>query len=476
MIDRRAFSFPAILVLSLFSLFTFSCTRKSLEGKFLITEVPGLTGIVNTTTGDNWRFIPGARIVAVDSLAKNPEILLTKNFYSACSPELSSDGKHMLFTAQQKKGDSWQIWDMDLVNLTSRKITSDTANCTDGVYLPDGRVAYSKYQADSVVKTSYSLFVCKADGSDERQITFHPYANFGTTVLKDGRLLTITKQIRTSGQSRQMFMVVRPDGTKADLFYKGEKGSQLLSRARETGDHKLFFIESDSIHQGKSSIICISYSRPLHSRINVSQEVKGSFLSVIPLESGKVLVTYRPADNVPYELYEFDPMKKALGKKIYGKPGYSMVEAVVVQKTELPKKLPSEVDMGVKTGLLLCQDINFNLPLPGETLVNTKASKIEILGTESSMGTVEVEPDGSFYLKILADKPFQIRTLDAGGHVVKGPSAWIWLRPNERRGCIGCHENRELAPENNVPLSVRKAPVSVPVHVAKIGEKDIELE
>ena len=91
------------------------------------------------------------------------------------------------------------------------------------------------------------------------------------------------------------------------------------------------------------------------------------------------------------------------------------------------------------------------------------------------MGVVKVAKDGSFYLKVIADRPFQIRTLDENGKVVNS-GAWLWLRPNERRGCIGCHENRELAPENNVPLAVKRDPVNIPVQASEIVEKEVELE
>jgi hypothetical protein len=52
----------------------------------------------------------------------------------------------------------------------------------------------------------------------------------------------------------------------------------------------------------------------------------------------------------------------------------------------------------------------------------------------------------------------------------------MWLRPNERRGCVGCHEDPELVPANRVPLAVKKNPVGVPVHAEKIKEKAVELE
>jgi hypothetical protein len=152
------------------------------------------------------------------------------------------------------------------------------------------------------------------------------------------------------------------------------------------------------------------------------------------------------------------------------------MQVTVAEAHARPRKLPSEVDMEVKTGLLMCQDINFSDQLRGQSPVTGKATRIEVLGINSSLGTVNVEEDGSFYLKALADVPVRIQTLDENGSVVSGPGAWIWLRPNERRGCIGCHEDHELAPENRVALAVRKPPVIIPVHITRIGEKEIELE
>jgi len=92
------------------------------------------------------------------------------------------------------------------------------------------------------------------------------------------------------------------------------------------------------------------------------------------------------------------------------------------------------------------------------------------------MGVVEIEKDGSFQLKITADTPFQIRTLDENNKVLQGPCAWIWLRPNERRGCVGCHEDPELVPDNIVPFAVKKAPIILPKHISGVSEKEIELE
>jgi hypothetical protein len=203
----------------------------------------------------------------------------------------------------------------------------------------------------------------------------------------------------------------------------------------------------------------------------------GNFYNVLPLGPDKYIVSCRISDSAHYALYEFDPVKKLVGREVLTDPGYNVLDAVLVEEYERPKKLPSEVDTQVKTGLLLCQDINF-LNVQGQNNLSdiSKAGKIEVLGVDTTYGVVEVEEDGSFQLKVMADTPFRIRTLDKEGNVVNGPCSWLWLRPNERRGCIGCHEDPELAPENRVSLAIKKPPVIVPVHISDIKEKIVDLE
>jgi hypothetical protein len=442
----------------------------------LITEAPLNIQAPDYISGESWRYLAGARISAFIPGKPSSLKVLTENFYSASSPKISYDGRFMLFTAQQKQNESWQIWEMNLDNLKCRKITSFNDNCTDPAYLPGGRLVFSKLTVNDTVMSAHCLYTCNMDGSGLRQITFSPNACFATTVLKDGRLLTINRQLLPE-TGDPLLMVMRPDGTKADIFYEGTKDNTLISSPHETSDGKILFIESEKENRLAGNMISISYNRPLHSRINMTSGTGGDFYNVLPLWPDKYLVSCRKSDSEYFALYEFDPVKKSVGKEILADPGYNILDAVLVEEYVRPKKLPSEVDMQVKTGLLFCQDINF-LNVQGQNNLSdvSKAGKIEVLGVDTTYGVVEVEEDGSFQLKIMADTPFRIRTLDKEGNVVNGPCSWLWLRPNERRGCVGCHEDPELAPENRVSLAIRKPPVIVPVHISEIKEKTVDLE
>jgi hypothetical protein len=471
---RATIVFFALMAFGSATIFFSSCKGKSHDGMIIFTRSAAKLQIPYYDKQDSWKYVSPVQIVALNRDKPEGSLkVLTSDFYSARSPRVSYDGKYLLFAAQQKQSDIWQIWEMDLDNLKTRQVTASKENCTDPAYLPLGRIVFSKIAANDTLKAGHSLFTCNIDGSNMSRITFNPHSYLAANTLADGRILTIGRQVFPEA-GMPVYMVLRPDGTKSELFYNGSEGSKLTGQAVETGNGRIVFIESDKNNPDNGNLVSISYNRPLHSRINLSAEIKGDFHSVYPLKPGKLLVSYRQSEADRYALFEFDTETKTLGKALGRDNEYDVLEAVVAGKHDRPKKLPSEVDMGVKTGLLLCQDINVLNILPSGSM--PKSKRIEIVGTDSTMGSVDVEGDGSFYLKVIADKPFRIQTVDKDGHVVKSPCGWIWLRPNERRGCIGCHEDPEMVPGNRVPLAVKKSPVKIPIHINKVIEKKVSLE
>jgi len=78
------------------------------------------------------------------------------------------------------------------------------------------------------------------------------------------------------------------------------------------------------------------------------------------------------------------------------------------------------------------------------------------------LGTAPVEPDGSFHIRVPAKTPLAFQLLDNKGNVIISQTSWTWVMPRESRGCIGCHEDRELAPPNQFPKAVIKPAVHLP--------------
>jgi hypothetical protein len=76
------------------------------------------------------------------------------------------------------------------------------------------------------------------------------------------------------------------------------------------------------------------------------------------------------------------------------------------------------------------------------------------------LGQVPIEADGSFNIEVPANTPIELQTLDADGMALRTCS-WIWARNHEPRGCIGCHEDGELTPENRFQKAFERKPVSL---------------
>jgi hypothetical protein len=72
------------------------------------------------------------------------------------------------------------------------------------------------------------------------------------------------------------------------------------------------------------------------------------------------------------------------------------------------------------------------------------------------LGEIPVEEDGSFNIQVPANTPIELQILDADGMALRS-CGWIWARNHEPRGCIGCHEDPELVPENAFVDAMRRS-------------------
>jgi len=470
---RSTIVFTFLMALGFASPFLSSCKKKSAEGTIIFTRTAGRFEESVSGTTDPLKTKLRAEIVAIEP-GLSPRVL-TSSFYSATTPEISDNGQTMIFAARKTEGDPWQIWETDLLNLKTRQLTKMKGDCTDPAYLPLGRFLFTCHSAQDSLKSTESIFTANIDGTEMKRITFIPHAFSSSHVLADGRI--ITKGVQNYPESgAEKYLVMRPDGTKSELFYCGSEGTRLAGPGLEMKDGRIVFIESEKSNNGKGNLVTVSYNRPMHSRIILSSGLDGDFRAVFPEPSGKLLVSYRKTSSDRYGIYEFDPESRSLGKQFYTSTDFDVIEVANVVKHNRARKLPSEVNTALKTGLLMCQDVN----LDDNPVQNTGAPlktihRIEIMGVDSSMGIFHPSKDGSFYLKVVADKPFQIRTLDENGKVLR-KCDWIWLRNNERRGCVGCHEDQDIAPDNRIPLAVKKAPIGIPVHVSKIKDVMIDTE
>jgi hypothetical protein len=113
----------------------------------------------------------------------------------------------------------------------------------------------------------------------------------------------------------------------------------------------------------------------------------------------------------------------------------------------------SVVDSGAATGVLYCLSA-----WTSERAEAKKAKHVRVYVEGREVMTTPLAGDGSFHLRLPANTPVAVETLDDARRPILR-SAPFWVRNKESRGCIGCHENPELTPENRFAEALRRPAV-----------------
>ncbi|WKK66669.1 hypothetical protein [Lutimonas zeaxanthinifaciens] len=454
----KLYNFSVTRFLSVLALvFFISCQEQSEKEGLLLTVVQKESESKESAWLESYGLISKARIVSYsNSEDENSTRSLTQDFYSASHPNVHFNGKSMVFSGQKKDADVWQIYEMNLDGSDLSQLTESNTNCLSPVYLPDGSIVFSKEIQENEVN-EFALFKLNSEKQKEERITFTPGSYFVLSTLHDGRIICAKTGAGKNDQSDRKLFVMRPDGSKEMLFSESER--EFTRSGVESTDRSVYLFESDLNENG--SVYILNYNDPLHSKRILSEKVSNGILAMSLRAPDQLVVSLEDSEMTEEGVYEFNIKDESLVGPVFRDIKLKVIGITAVQKREVPKKIPSEVNLNEETALLLCQDAGF-YGFQAEGSETRKAIKLEVIGKNSSMGIVDLEADGSVYLKLRADTPFRLQTLDAENNIVNGPSSWINLRPNERRACTGCHQGTDRVPDNRQPLAVTKEPVSIP--------------
>jgi hypothetical protein len=422
----------------------FSCNGNKYEGKIVAVELAGEPGSLE-----------GARLVLLDPARpeSGPKAMLT-DFFAAASPSLSHEGRYLYLQGKQQEGDPWQIYVLDLHKEAVARVSDLPENCTHPASLPDGSVVFSRESKINGTSVQ-NLWKCMMDGCCLTQLTHTPAINTFPSVLWEGRILYSSTQALPESGDPQL-MIMRPDGTKSEVYNPGCCGLLPQSGGSETDGYIYFIVSEDQLGR-------VLHRRPLHTFENLSENLVGSFASVSPHAESGLLVSYLPAGESTYGIYHLDPSLEEGTPAAIFSGERNLVAPLAIAVTEpRPRILPSPVDPAKPTAILMTQNINHSSLTVNEGITgDSLADRVRFTGLDGELGIVEVKDDGSYYVKLDADMPFRTETLNSQGEVVRGPSEWIYLRPNERRAFTGFYADPELAPRNYQPHAVKEDPVDL---------------
>ncbi|MBZ5670662.1 MAG: hypothetical protein LAO04_13150 [Acidobacteriia bacterium] len=411
------------------------------------------------------RFPQGSRLVRLAGKSHSP-LNLTPDFFAAADPRISFDGLRVLFAAEKSADGHWQIWEMNADGSNPRQVSHCTDDCVKPAYLPRGEIVFTALSARATGETS-QLWVSKVDGSDPHPITFGPGDFQVETVLKNGVILATARSplLPTDGQpaDRQLY-TLRPDGSDLATLRCDHQHAAVRSQAEELDDGSVVFVKTPLSPASLSGELAWIRRGALHNAPLTSSQ--NPTLSPEPLAAEKLVVAREPGSANPsgkkLALYAFDAAQGRFGALIYEDPKLSSLAAVPVAAHEPPRWYWSTLNPELQTGYFICIDAYEAEGFPRGRMAGV-LSKVRVLTLddpathrERSLGEAPIEGDGSFYIAVPPDKPIRFEVLDAAGRVVRAQRSWIWSRSGEEHGCVGCHEDRALAPENRWPLALRR--------------------
>lgn len=489
-------------------------SRPLLKHPLVLTQLPAGTDVERRTadSGGTLRapFGDGARLLIVFP-DRSPRII-SRDFYGACDPEVSFDGERILFAGKKDASDNWNIYEASLDGSSVRRITENIGDCRSPGYqstlytLDSPKPWYQLTFVGSRAGTmneygpvpATDLYSCMLDGSALRRLTFNLSSDVDPTIMSDGRLVFAGWQRRNldrGTRGRVELFGVNIDGTDFALF-AGHRGRRVKHMPCETAGGLVVFVEADEVPwDGAGQLSAVQTRRPLHSYRQITGKRDGLFHGPSPLPDGNLLVSRRPGDGRgTHAVYRLDPSSGKF-ELLLDDPRYHDFQARIIRPRSEPDGRSSVVTETDPNGKLYCLNVYVSdledrrwmppgtvkrlrvlegVPLktggagahrpadrtPPARRPGSTADGLPPLAQRRILGEVDVEGDGSFNVEVPANTPIELQLLDTDGLALRS-CGWIWAKNHEPRGCIGCHEDGELTPENVLSDAAARPSVSL---------------
>lgn len=366
------------------------------------------------------------------------------------------------------------------------------------------------------------LCVINSDGTGLQQITFNPNEDYEPIALRNGRLVYSSYRFYAQDGSEgplpgeymglarieTVLRTCNPDGSGDDLFYGSMRGpfyvpmrpmpfsdqfagwhgrgyhvGVSVSLQREMGDGKIICATPAGLTVIDSARAPLDCELPIYPEVvNLAggEEVYihnydemnpvGRYTSPYPLDGNWVLVSHAPWHDLRpngYGLYALNVATREL-KLIYNDPEIADVDPLPLTSQSSSVQHHSQLASQSTSGRVFCNSV-FNTDQPYDTNAVRFVRVVEGVQMGQSiaanasfrtrdLGVAPVHPDGSFFVEVPADVPIRFQLLDEDGRMLIHETEFLYVRPGETKGCVGCHENRKESTRGARPLALKDAP------------------
>lgn len=427
-------------------------------------------------------------------------------------PELSWDGKHIVFSLRKNIEDSYHIHrcradGTEFKQLTRAKDVSDI----DPLFLPGGDILFTSTREPKYCMCNRhimgNLFRMEGDGANIHQIGKSTLFEGHSSLLPDGRVLYDRWEYvdRNFGDAQGLW-VVNPDGTNHAVYWGNNTASPggVIDARAIPGTDLVMAIFGSCHDRPWGALAILDRSKGVDGRKPVLQTWPAHAIEKVSTEGqGKwdAFMRIKPKYEDPWPLdRHFFLCARTTGKgeqtgifliDTFGNEtllhveGHGCFDPMVLAPRPAPRQLPVRRNYEQGNGVFYVQDCSIGTHMEGVKKEDIRYLRVveapekrswtnERWGGQGTiapsmnwhdfsnkriLGTVPVEKDGSASFEVPADTFVFFQLLDQQGRMIQSMRSGTMVQSGEILGCIGCHEDRveDTPPVHNV-LALKRAP------------------
>jgi hypothetical protein len=467
------------------------------------------------------RAIPGGRLLVLDGLHPGGRVrqLFPPKPGSFWRPEISFDGKRVLFCFKPHDEKSFHLYEINLDGSGLRQLTDSKYDDIDPIYLPDGHIMFTTTRGNTYVRCgpyiySYVLARCDADGKNVYLVSTNSEPDFVPALLDDGRVVYSRWEYSDKDQNRvQSLWTTNQDGTGTAVLW----GNQSIwpdhpaeprpipgsSRVMFTGvGHHNWFNGSIGIIDPRKGfnfpkgLTRVTWDLPWGEvgpapgdqcespQYHASGRYSG-YLGAYPISAEDFLVSAKGLDD-KFRVYLMDVHGN---RDLIYEGVYNAWYAIPIRPRPVPPSQRDVVDWpgtgenrtAKKPGVFYNADVYQGTPeLPRgsvkflrvfqqdaktystweKTFVfsGPAVSAVQTEAVKRIVSVVPVEDDGSAYFEAPAGESLFFQLLDEQYRALHTMRSFSGVMPGERRACVGCHEMHSTAPPGKFGVAQQRPP------------------
>ena len=468
-------------------------------------------------------FSQGGAIKIYDVDSGKTRTLINTDTGNLRDPEISFDGKRVIFSMRMNKEDDYHIYEIgidgsNLKQLTSAKGVSDI----DPLYLPDGGIVFTSTRQPKYCMCNRhimgNLFRMESDGANITQIGVSTLFEGHSTMLNDGRILYDRWEYvdRNFGDAQGLW-TVNPDGTKHSVYYGNNTASPgaVIDGRQIPGTDLVLCIFSSCHDRPWGSLAIIDRKKGVDGKepvVKIYPEAARDFVANGDLDTFKWVQSFRYEDPFPMNkewflvsrtLYKYPEWNnQACGYKqgifLVGMDGSeelliegerSVFDPHIVESSAKPVTLPMMRNFTSDKGQFYVVNVYEGTHMQGIEKGVAKWLRViespekrswthggwsgqgeqapalnwHSFENKQILGEVPIEEDGSVNFMVPAGKHVYFQLLDKDKKMIQSMRSGVSLMPGEVNGCVGCHEDRIsiLMPTPKRPIALTKKPVEL---------------